>query len=401
MKIELKEYLLRQPNFPNESKSDAYYLDVANHMLDNVENSQFARKISSGLLRKVILTLVDYLKDVVSDFGLWRSFVEANRSLYGWSVPFHDIPEEYVDYELNAEDVRFLVWYATSMLDETRRDIYPHNSELLEFANECFEFLNGVYEEAPVSEYAPDVRSLDLRDPEDHQNISHLTNWLYLHSYLVTPAFALTLSELYASAAASGEDLTVALNKELETAMNELPSGPLALFAPEWIWLFIKGTLPQVISKDADDENNVHPYYQLFVEATGGDTVKFFGSYDEMNNFFIDALGWEKGKRHLEGASLSNDFVLMVNKSKGMLMARDVCRCIKSPKNPYYSPDYAKRHAFELLTVRGRCPGDLLRRSLDEGWLPDAKFPGTEDYKLVKENADFIARCYLQLYYRD
>ena len=83
-----------------------------------------------------------------------------------------------------------------------------------------------------------------------------------------------------------------------------------------------------------------------------------------------------------------------------MLVARNVARCLKTPLNPYYDAEYAKRHSFELLTERGACPGDLLQRACREGWLPDAKFPESGDYSLVAENQDFIARCYLQQYYR-
>ncbi|MDE6841912.1 MAG: DUF3843 family protein, partial [Muribaculaceae bacterium] len=69
---------------------------------------------------------------------------------------------------------------------------------------------------------------------------------------------------------------------------------------------------------------------------------------------------------------------------------------------------YARTHAIDLLTERGRCPHDLLERIWHEGWLPDAVFPGdypdeesrVAAHSLVTENHDFIARCYLQQYYR-
>lgn len=50
--------------------------------------------------------------------------------------------------------------------------------------------------------------------------------------------------------------------------------------------------------------------------------------------------------------------------------------------------------------MRGLCPPDLRALVVKNGWLPDAAFPGTEDTALVRDNADFIARVYLQLYYR-
>lgn len=94
------------------------------------------------------------------------------------------------------------------------------------------------------------------------------------------------------------------------------------------------------------------------------------------------------------------DYILMVDRAKGMLLAHDIARCIAAPGNSLYDKVYAQEHAMELLTERGRCPGDLLRYVCQNGWLPDAVFPESDDRKLVADNWDFISRCYLQQYYR-
>lgn len=396
--ISKQEFLLRQPAFPKVSETDPYYHDAANALLKVAAGTPFGAAMEPGILRKTVLTLIDYLQDVVADAGLWRSFVLANRELYGFSVPFHEIPESYIDYELNREDVRFLVWYCTAMFQEERRDISPHDPALLDLADRCFEYLDMIYEEAPVNESFNLARGLEFNDPEDHEAILYLGNWLFLHSYLLTPAYTLSLRELFMSVDQKNPDADVELNTRLESAMMEDTTGPLALFTPEWVYLMLKGKLPK--EKKATAPGKVHPYYEAFVKATGGKEIAFFGSYEEMNTFFIDALGWEAGKRHLEQVADSHDFVLMVNREKGMLMARDIDRCIAAPDNPYYDRQFAADHAMHLLTDRGLCPGDLLRKILKEGWLPDAHFAGSHDTALVQGNADFIARCFLQIYYR-
>ena len=119
-----------------------------------------------------------------------------------------------------------------------------------------------------------------------------------------------------------------------------------------------------------------------------------------MNRFFIDGMGWESGKEHLSMAKGAADYVLLVNHDKGMLMARGLARCISDSENPLYDNGYARDHAFELISVRGLCPGDLLQYIFEHDWLPDAVFPGTDDRLTVAANRDFIARCYLQQYYR-
>lgn len=402
-KITPQEFLLRQPSYPEVSETAPAYLEVANALLSRTFKTKFGAKLPEGLLKRICLTLTDYLQDIAADGGLWRSFVDANMMLYGWKVPFHAVSDGYVDYELNREDVRFLVWYVTVMLSEEHRHLYPLDKELLKFADICFDALEEVYEEVPEPEEWHIARGLEFNDPQDHKAIYELGNWLYLHSYLLTPAFAMTLHEIASSVDHNDPDYNSKLNRMLEEAMMKNTTGPLALFTPEWVYLLIERKFPPLQAKTAKSEQ--HPYYKKFTAFTAGETIRFFSSYDEMNRFFIDALGWAEGEEHLAQAKGADNYVLMVTPYKGMLMARDVARCIKSPANPLYDAGYAREHAFGLLTDRGLCPGDLLHRIFEECWLPDAMFPDAgvpeaDNLKLVSKYKDFIARCYLQLYYR-
>lgn len=390
------EFKIRQPLSQEITSTDKYYLDIANNLLKESETSEFGRDLPEAVLKRISLCITGYFQDIISDAGVFRSFVNANRELYGWSIPFHETGESYIDYELNKEDVRFLVWYSLAMEYEDMRDVYPHSSKLLEMADKLYDYLNSIYEESPIPENYNITINLDLSDPEDKPAIYQLVNWLFLRCYLLTPAFALTLSEIMSDPELKKEENIPLLEDRLESAMSEFPTGPLALFISEWVELIVTGKLKKETSPSSD---KIHPYFDKFVKATDGNTIAFFATYKEMNDFFIEALGWEKGVEHLPMMKVDKDFVLMVNKQKGMLVARNVAACISAPGNVCYNKEYASTHAFNLLSERALCPGDLLREILKNGWLPDARFPGTEDTVLVKENADFIARCYLQLYY--
>ncbi len=396
-KISTDEFLIRQPSFPERTQTDSYYIRVADRLLEEIGADAFGSAMPAGLARRLALSLTGYIQDVVADAGLWRSFVDACRELYGFSVPFHTVGEEYVDYELNREDVRFMTWYVIAMLWEDRREIYPHDAGLLALADRCFAVLEEIYDDAPVPEGFNLAQGLEFNDPDDRAAIYRLGNWLFLHSWLLTPAFSVSLREVMGQVPADDPDFTVKVNGRLEEAMLQDTTGPLALFTPEWVYLMIERRLPHE-TPEADAPE--HKYYTAFTAATGGEDIRFFDSYEAMNEFFISALGWEAGKEHLAQAKGAHDYVLMVNPHKGMLMARDIARCLKAPGNPLYDEAFARENSFDLLTVRGLCPGDLLHRALKEGWLPYAHFPGSDDYELVKANADFIARCYLQLYYR-
>lgn len=395
--IRKDEFLSRQPNYPELEESDIFYYNISNELYHLSAKSEIVKELPDALLRRMAVGVTGYLQDVVSDAGVWREFVNANRRLYGWSVPFHEMPEDYIDYELNREDVRFLVWYILTMSYEPARFKYPHDPMILDLADIWFDHLESTYDNAPAPTNYNLARGLELNDPDDSDAVFHLGQWLFLYCYLMTPAYSLTLDEIMGEPEMKKKDNFRVVRERLEQSMIEDPTGPLAFYIPEWLRLIVENKMPEV---KKEPQGKIHPYYEKFTNATGGTTIKFFDTYESMNRFFIDSLGWEAATNHLPMMKESSDFVLMVDQHRGMLAARGVARCIAAPNNPYYDKEYAEQNAFRLLTERGLCPGDLLRRVIESGWLPDARFPETCDTQLVAENADFIARCYLQKYYR-
>lgn len=403
-KIKMQEFLVMQPGFPEDFPTDEYYLGVANELMRICIDNGLAELSSEPIAKKAALLIANYFEDVVADGGLWRSFVEANKKLYGYRVPFFPVGDDYIDYELNREDVRWMTWYAVAMYSETLRGIYPLNPVLMQVADSCFDYLERIYEDAPTPDNFMLGRGLDYTDKEDEKQIVELGQWLFQHSYLLTPSFSLSLFEIVMEAQAAKEkDIPAYVEQRLNEAIGERPIGPLALFITEWLMMMLHNRLIDVTlpPKREADKRPVHKYYEQFTKATGGGEIMFFASYEEMNRFFIDGLGWEAGKEHLSQAKGAHDYVLLVNKYKGMLMARDVARCIAAPDNTLYDKEYARENAFAMLSVRGCCPADLVKYAFSQGWVPDAAFPGSSDTTLVQKYWDMIARCYLQEYYRD
>lgn len=398
--ISQREFDIRQPYFPEKGEYDGYYLQIANGLLTKIGETEYGKSLGEGLGKHLALTLTGYFQDIICDAGLWRSFVDANRELYGYSVPFHTAGEAYIDYELNVEDIRFLVWYDVAMLDMNRRLENPHNPHLLTLADTLHDYLEAHYDDSPINEKYNIARGLEFTDADDQESIFHLARWLFSSSWLLTPAFAITLSEIANDSDVLKDDEGILLNQRLDEAVSKYPTGPLALYVQEWVYLMLKGKLP-ASALDADtDETAVHPYYERFTSHTGGREIAYFSSYESLNEFFISALGWEKGEEHLANMKGHKNYVLLVNRRKGMLMAVDVAQCIADPDNGLYDANAAKEDAIDLLTVRGRCPADLLKYIYAHNWLPEAEFPQSSDLRLVDTHWDLIARCYLQEYYR-
>ena len=397
--ISREQFLLRQPAMPEETETDKYYFNLCNRLADIARERKLFPSYPEKVMERAALVLIGYYQDVICDAGIWRSFINECRRLYGYTVPFYSKEDSgYMDYELNKADVQFMVWYALSMNYENRRVCYPFDKEILEGAEVWYEELERVYDESPLPVDYRLASELEIHAEEDREAIMKLANWLFLHCYLMTPAYALTLTEITSEFDLSKEEGIIDLQKKIDASMWQDPTGPLALYLGEWLYLIVEQRpAPQSKQKISDGE---HKYFTAFTKFTGGKNLQFFSTYEEMNRFFIDALGWAEEESHLPQVKNDHDFVLMVDPQKGMLLARNIAKCIACPYNDLYDKEYAKNHAMDLLTERGCCPGDLLRFICEKGWLPDAVFPLSDDHETVKENWDFISRCYLQQYYR-
>lgn len=389
-------FLLGQPCYPEETSTDRYYYNLAMRLVDIAKKDCMIADLHEALIERAALCVIGYYQDMIADAGLWHGFTDECRRLYGTPVPFFSVTEDYIDYELNREDIGFLVWYAIAMYSDDRC-VYPFRPDLVLLADAWYAELDRVYEESPVPVGYHLAHELEMHAEEDQEMILRLGSWLYLHSWLLKPAFAFTANTLVAEMSASGKS-----NEEMAAALQETvkkePTGPLALFIGEWVHLTVNHRLPT--KKQKQEEKEVHPSFEKLTKATGGEPVKFISGYRQFNDFLIEHMGWRPGVDHLDQLKDCRDFVLMVNPGKGLLVATDICRCIAASSNHLYDKEYAQNHAMELLTERGRCPHDLLSYICEHGWLPDAHFPDSDDHEIIKTFHDFIARCYLQLYYR-
>lgn len=394
--LNFESFLLAQPCYPDEKSTDPYYFNLANRLISVAKENGVAKSFHESIIDRAALCVIGYYQDMIADAGLWHGFVDECRRLYATPVPFFDVSDDYIDYELNREDIGFLVWYAVAMYSDDRC-IYPFDNSLVALADCWFDILDSVYDEAPTPEGFHLAHELDVFAEEDQEMILKLGSWLYLHSWLLRPAFALTSSQLITEMSAEGKT-NVEIADALQNTVKTEPTGPLALYIGEWVHLTVNHKLS--CRKQKEEFKEAHPSYSRLTNDTGGIPVKFINGYDNFNNYLISVLGWKPGENHLAQLKDCRDFVIMSNPKKGLLVAPDICRCINAPSNPFYDKDYAYEHAIELLTVRGVCPHDLLSYICVNGWLTDAHFPESVDTSLPQKYHDFIARCYLQLYYR-
>jgi len=403
--ITLKQFRFSQPAGDVEHLSDKEYLQLANRLYHTWINRGLMQDAPDDLKKVVCIGLLGYYQDIISDAGVYRTFTDECLRLYGRRVPFHENSEEYIVYELNLADVEFVVWYLLAFNSMSHRFMSPADSRLIQLAEALYHVLEDEYDDIPDPEGYTSLFQVELHNPEDADTLHDLSQWLFWKNWLILPPFQLTFAQIYSRwveiqhTAASPHEATRMIDEEKSTAMAQIPTGPLAMYLREWLYLILTGKLPSS-RVDTAKSKEIHPWYTAFIKATGGSDIRFIKNYQELNNFFINALNWKAGEEHLPQFRGHEYFVLMVTPERGLMVAKELARCVKHELNPYYDREYARKFAFNALSQRGVCPADMLHRFISDGNLPDAVFPETDDAALVSDNADFIARAYLQEFYR-
>lgn len=373
---------------PCKHNTDTYYIQLANQLYASVHNKT---KIKPQVRRSFCLYAAAYLEDLRSDLQLWSTFRQEHQQLYNTPLPFYNLPSDYQPQHVNEDDLRFLLWntWQKSLQHNpstAHTFLNPFHEDLLSEAHSVCQLLEQAYAEAPCNDdLTRYFRHIDTLDEADTK-----LNWLLGHTYLTEPAMQPYIQQIE------------------PTDRFIIPTGPLALFLYEWLealhcdasWRAVDGLyLEEPQLPDLQKLKNAQ-LYETFLEATGGNDITFLADYPQLRKFLVDGLHWPNDTNHtLPQLAHSRDFVLMVNREKGMLLAKDIARNFHTPLNPLYSQSHAQQHSYQLLSQETLCPPDLLTRSIREGWLTDLSQPGVSPQHLTA-NADFIARCLLLYYYR-
>lgn len=250
MEISVKDYMERQPWNPKVAETDQYYLWIALRLAKLWDESPWLRALDDTVRRDVVLAVTGYFQDVVADGGLWRSFTRLHNMRQGAPLPHYGRSEDYVDYELNLNDVRYVMWW-TLAGEDADGAISPHDPELEALATAFHMLLDEEYEEAPVPRQLCIANEVDLDDPQDAQRIYDYAYWLYWRSFLIRPSSQAVMDrampEAHAIIARAGEHDARPLLQELnERLMSTVPAGPIRLTVAQWLRLIVDDELPVV-----------------------------------------------------------------------------------------------------------------------------------------------------------
>lgn len=248
MEISVKDYMERQPGAPKVAPTDQFYLWIALRLAKLWDESPWLRDLDDGLRRDVVLAVTGYYQDVVADGGVWRSFSRLHNTREGSPLPHYGRSEDYVDYELNLNDVRYIIWW-TIAGERGSEAMNPHDTELEALATAFYLLLEGEYDDAPVPRQFCIASEVDLDSPADAQRIYDYAYWLYWRSFLMRPSSQSLMDrmmpEAHAIIAQAGEsDARPILQEFNERLMSTQPVGPIPLTTAQWLRLIIDDEMP-------------------------------------------------------------------------------------------------------------------------------------------------------------
>ncbi|UKI25312.1 MAG: DUF3843 family protein [Bacteroidales bacterium] len=373
MEIRIDDLKRMLPNPDAGHPTDDYYLMLAQYVDKLWAGMNVLPEVGEGLRKRVALDLVGYFQDVVADAGLWRSFVKMCRHLYGRPVPFYDEPDGYVDAELNQIDVQFIAWYSLESHLGFMGLVSPVDSDLLRLSHQVYRLFAYLYDDAPAASDFKPLQELDLDDREQVRDIFLTSGWLFWNSYFMRPVS----KHHYEPEVDENEELSVEETLTDERRLHttfEQPTGPLALLADEWLRLIVDDRIPATANPHRGGE---HEYFTALCRATGGEPIAFCATYDDLERFLSERLGWgdEPGGHfpHLRG---HNNFVIYADRHKGMIIAKDIAQYVNHPSNTAF--DTTATDAHRLVMEQGVCPVDLLRYLFDNDMVPAARWPSAK-----------------------
>ena len=97
MEITIKDFMLKQPNYPDVAETDKYYIILATRLAKIWDNARILMNIGEDVRKEVVLAIVGYFQDIISDAGIWRSFSTMCYKLYNRPLPIYERPDDYMN----------------------------------------------------------------------------------------------------------------------------------------------------------------------------------------------------------------------------------------------------------------------------------------------------------------
>ena len=186
-KLFIKHWMEFKP-YKKQGKVELYYLKVANKIYSNLD--WYTRLTTEEVLFEEELAmlccfLTCYFEDVISKTNVWNTFRQEHQKLYGKKLPFYEISPDYLDDEINLEDIKFLIWYFASTIQDTQF-LNPDNAFIDDIANSAFEVFDREFEYAPENDQLQPFLKFDVKDADFYETRAFIQQ-VFFDTYLFYP----------------------------------------------------------------------------------------------------------------------------------------------------------------------------------------------------------------------
>ena len=190
-RIVLKDWLEYHP-YDREAPSDHFYIGLGNEIQHEMLLVDVEDHLVGADYKCMSCMLACFLEDMVSQTGMWMSFVDEHYKLYGKYLPFYDM-SGYVRGNINLADVQFLIWHFCSNLPTQNRFIDPHSIEKEEIARIVHAMLHQAARLAPKNEALKAALTPDAG--VDFHEIRKYLDFVFFGCYLHQYYFSSLLEE--------------------------------------------------------------------------------------------------------------------------------------------------------------------------------------------------------------
>lgn len=181
-----KDWLELHP-YKTADAVDQYYVSLANAIYFQLKELGFAELFDKKQDAKhLALCLAAYFEDVITGLGIWRAFTTECQKRYGVYVPFYIKlfkEEEYYLYEINIQDVLFIMWHHFQQSVYDKEALPPIFDSIGTAALGVFTILDNEYENAPSNERLLYILcDIDI-DEEHFYDYRKILEWFHYDCY--------------------------------------------------------------------------------------------------------------------------------------------------------------------------------------------------------------------------
>jgi len=311
-RIYIKDWLDLKP-YRKHAVTDSYYLQLANEVKTSlIENDDHGLNFYLNDLTDISCFLTSYFEDIISQTGVWNTFIQEHKKKYNKYLPFYNL-DEYYPGEVNIQDVSFLIWYYinTQMEDSF---IGSQTKKFTQIADYVFRIFEREYEYAPENELLQTYYK--LAPDADYYDVRAFTDKLLFETYLFIPDTRNKVDEIHKEIVKNREDDEDIENIEMymrdvtDAFRHSVATRLLAYKPAEWIVAILGAEHPQSTAI-LNMSGRISGYffykgsseYEVFLEhiASGKSFNLLKESYDEwhtLDEHTLIFMGIVKWKEH-------------------------------------------------------------------------------------------------------